>query len=214
MGTSTGVSPTMRAVFRVTALAARLLAVAVLVGACGAPPEPLPTAPPEAAAAAVQRPSTRRPRRRCTRRPPVACPGAAIRRPGFPGIRHRASQVSAPPRPHLPTVTPAPTTPRRSPRRDARTARARPRSSRWSAPGPVSRPVRAWTSSRDRSARVRGSSPCGRSRQETRRSRSAAGRHHRPALGPRPSSRPAPTSAAATSRRTRPSGIRVLACGS
>lgn len=42
----------MRAVSRVTALAIRLLSIAgsvLLLVACGAPPEPLPTAPPEAA---------------------------------------------------------------------------------------------------------------------------------------------------------------------
>jgi hypothetical protein len=92
----------MRAVFRLTAFATRLLAVAVLVTACGGPPEPLPTAPPPPAGTAGA-PSTY---------PPAVAPSY----PAYP-TPTVTLRIPAYPTPTLPTVTVtvAPTSPRPSP---------------------------------------------------------------------------------------------------
>jgi hypothetical protein len=88
----------MMAVLRVTAVVTRLLAVAVLLAACGAPPEPLPTAPPEAAGSAAA-PSTYPP---AVTTPAYPMPSTTLAIPTYPTAR-------------LPTVTIAPTSPRPSP---------------------------------------------------------------------------------------------------
>jgi hypothetical protein len=100
----------MRAVFRLTTSAAPLLAVAVLVAACGAPPEPLPTAPPEAvssAAVASGYPSAG----------PTTYPMPSG---GLPANGNPTLGLPTYPTPTLPTVTPAPTTPRPSPAPECR----------------------------------------------------------------------------------------------
>jgi hypothetical protein len=88
----------MMAVLRVMAVVIRLAAAAVLLAACGAPPEPLPTAPPEAAGSAAA-PSTYPPAA-TTRAYPQPTPTLAI--PTYPTAT-------------LPTVTIAPTSPPPSP---------------------------------------------------------------------------------------------------
>jgi hypothetical protein len=90
----------MRAVFRLTAFATRLLAVAVLVTACGGPPEPLPTAPPPPAGSAGA---------------PSPYPPAGA--PSYPAYPTPTVTLRIPtyPTPTLPTVTVAPTSPRPSP---------------------------------------------------------------------------------------------------
>jgi hypothetical protein len=102
----------MRAVFRVTALAARLLAVAVLVGACGAPPEPLPTAPPEAVGSGG--PASDYPSAAPTVYPVPSggVPVGGYPTPGLP--MYPTPGLPMYPTPTLPTVRPAPTTPRPS----------------------------------------------------------------------------------------------------
>ena len=89
----------MRAVFR--AFLIRLLMAAVLLAACGAPPEPLPTAPPAVTGSAG---------------PPSAFPSA------FPSALPLTYPtptgtlgVPTYPTPTLPTVTPTPTSPQPSP---------------------------------------------------------------------------------------------------
>ena len=90
----------MRAVFRVTALVTRLLAVAGVLAACGAPPEPLPTAPPETAPGAGA-PSTYPP----AATPTYPMPSGAVGLPTYPIY----------PTPTLPAVIPTPTSPPPSP---------------------------------------------------------------------------------------------------
>jgi hypothetical protein len=94
----------MRAVIRLTALATPSLAVAVLVAACGAPPEPVPTAPPPAAtsaAAASTYPSSY-PSAEAPTNSAYPTPTGTLGLPTYPTAT-------------LPAVTIRPTTPRPSP---------------------------------------------------------------------------------------------------
>jgi hypothetical protein len=88
------------AVFRLTVPATPSLAVAVLVAACGAPPEPLPTAPPPAAGSAEA---------------PSMFPSAAA--PTYPAQATPTGTLALPtyPRATLPAVTISPAPPRPSP---------------------------------------------------------------------------------------------------
>jgi hypothetical protein len=90
----------MRSVLRLIAPATRLLAVTVLVAACGAPPEPLPSAPPPATASAGVPPTN--PSAEAQSYPTYAMPTGTL-------------AIPADPTPTLPTVTAAPTPPRPSP---------------------------------------------------------------------------------------------------
>jgi hypothetical protein len=91
----------MVAVLRVTAVVIRLLAVAVLLAACGAPPEPLPTAPPEAVGSAAAAPSSY-PSVATTPAYPMPTATATLPMPIYPTAT-------------LPTITIAPTSPPPSP---------------------------------------------------------------------------------------------------
>jgi hypothetical protein len=100
----------MRAVFR--AVVTRLLAAVVLLAACGAPPEPLPTAPPPAVASAVPPSSF-----------PSALPSAypaptgTVGAPTYPAPTYPARTYPALtyPAATLPAVTPITTSPQPSP---------------------------------------------------------------------------------------------------
>jgi len=98
----------MRAVSRMTTLAVRLLPVAgstLLLVACGAPPEPLPTAPPTPVGSAGA-PSTK---------PPAAVPTYPMPGPSQPVGGNPTLGLPTYPTATLPTIAATPTSPRPSP---------------------------------------------------------------------------------------------------